>query len=88
MRNTGGRGIFKNENDKDSFIAERFARKYVAKPRNHASLEEKIARYKPILEELANLIGNVGRIPKSDEIQFIEDIKKIGGLKKSIQYCE
>jgi len=80
--------IFKNESDKESFIAERFSRKYIAQPRIYASLEDKLEKFIPVLEELANLIGNIGRIPKSDEIPFIDDIRKIGGLKKSIQYCE
>jgi len=80
--------IFKNDIDKDSFISERFNRKYIAQPRSLVSLEEKLQKYKPILLDLANLIGNIGRIPKNDEIPFIDEIRKIGGLKKSIQYCE
>jgi DNA phosphorothioation-associated putative methyltransferase len=81
--------VFKTEELKEEFLAQRIRRLYVARPRHIADIEEKLKDHREILQEYANAVGEFGRIPKEDEFDRYEELKRtVGRPRKCIFCCE
>lgn len=81
--------IFKDSILKEEFIATRYLRAYIARHSTNIPLSEKLKPHLQLLEEFANLVGNIGRLPKPDEVPFFDELQlKVGGIKKCATYCE
>ena len=81
--------VFKDEKNREHFLSDKYIRKYICRPRQFKSLEEKLEPYKDLLEEFANTVENLGRLPKSDEFTKYNKLKlHIGSPKKALTFCE
>lgn len=81
--------LFKDSSLKEEYLSSKYLRSYMAHTRERVPIEEKLKPYKGILEEFANLVGQIGRMPKPDEVPFYDEIiAKVGKLKRCISYCE
>jgi DNA phosphorothioation-associated putative methyltransferase len=81
--------VFKDDKDREHFLSDKYIRQYVCRPRQYKNLEEKLEPYRELLEEFANTVGKLGRLPKSDEFSKYNELRQnIGSTKKALTFCE
>ncbi len=81
--------VFKDEIVKETFIANRYIRRYIQRDRRYKTTAEKLEPHKELLEQFANRIEQLGRIPKIDEFDRATELKnEVGSFKKCAMFCQ
>ena len=80
--------VFKDDEAEETFLANKYIRRYVQRARSYKTIAEKLEPHKDLLEELSNRIEELGRIPKTDEFDKANELKQhLGSIKKCALYC-